>query len=131
MRASGGFFFQTAAAPNVSTGARLDSDEGAWESLSSRDAKKEFLPVDPTDILRKVDRLDVSTWRYATQDAPIRHIGPVSEDFFDAFGLGSDDTHISTIDADGVALAAIKGLYEIVKEQQEEIERLKALMSDE
>jgi hypothetical protein len=130
MRASGGFYFQTAAAPNLGTGALLDSDEGAWETLSSREAKKEFSTVDVAEVLRKVDELDVSTWRYATQEQPIRHMGPVSEDFYAAFGLGSGDSRISTIDADGVALAAIKGLYKVVKEQQAEINRLKRLLID-
>jgi hypothetical protein len=86
--------------------------------------------VDFSEVLRELDELDVSTWRYATQVKPIRHMGPVSEDFYAAFGLGSGDSRISTIDTDGVALAAIKGLYEVVKEQQAEINRLKRLLID-
>jgi 2,5-diketo-D-gluconate reductase A len=35
--------------------------------------------------------------------------------------VGEDDTHIETIDADGVALAAIQGLNSIVNEQAETI----------
>jgi hypothetical protein len=38
------------------------------------------------------------------------HIGPTAQDFHAAFGLGSDDETIGTVDADGVALAAIQGL---------------------
>jgi hypothetical protein len=35
----------------------------------------------------------------------------MAQDFHAAFGLnGSDDTHISLVDAQGVALAAIQGL---------------------
>ncbi len=34
----------------------------------------------------------------------------MAEDFRAAFGLGSDDKGIATVDADGVALAAIQGL---------------------
>jgi hypothetical protein len=34
----------------------------------------------------------------------------VAQDFYSAFGVGADDRHISTVDADGVALAAIKAL---------------------
>ena len=40
----------------------------------------------------------------------------------------ANETTISTVDADGVALAAIQGLYELVKEQQAEIERLRELV---
>ena len=38
-------------------------------------------------------------------------MGPTAQDFYAAFGLGEDERHISTVDADGVALAAIQGLY--------------------
>jgi hypothetical protein len=34
----------------------------------------------------------------------------MAQDFHAAFGLGADDKHIATVDADGVALAAIQGL---------------------
>jgi hypothetical protein len=42
----------------------------------------------------------------------------MAQDFAAAFGVGEDDTHIATIDAEGVALAAIQGLYEIVQERE-------------
>jgi hypothetical protein len=38
----------------------------------------------------------------------VRHIGPMAQDFYAAFGVGEDDRHITSIDEDGVALAAIK-----------------------
>jgi Skp family chaperone for outer membrane proteins len=34
----------------------------------------------------------------------------VAQDFYQAFGLGDSDRTISTVDANGVALAAIQGL---------------------
>ncbi len=40
----------------------------------------------------------------------VRHIGPTSQDFGAAFDVGVDERHIATVDADGVALAAIQGL---------------------
>ena len=42
----------------------------------------------------------------------MRHLGPVAQDFYRAFRLGGDDRHISTIDAEGVALAAIQALHQ-------------------
>ena len=88
--------------------------------------------------LERLVSIPIETWNYKTQDPSIRHMGPMAQDFYAAFGLGVDDKHISTVDADGVALAAIQGLYELVKEkdaqiakQQEQItqlsERLAAL----
>jgi uncharacterized protein (DUF3084 family) len=41
----------------------------------------------------------------------------MAQDLYEAFGLGKSDTHISTVDADGVAVAAIQGLYQVMKEQ--------------
>jgi hypothetical protein len=48
----------------------------------------------------------------------------MAQDFYAAFGLGSDDRHISTVDPDGVALAAIQGLYELAKEKDAQIAEL-------
>ena len=56
-------------------------------------------------------QVPVTSWNYKSQDPSIRHMGPMAQDFYGTFGLGEDDTHISTVDADGVALAAIQGLY--------------------
>jgi hypothetical protein len=53
-------------------------------------------------------------------------MGPVAQDFHEAFALGHDEKHIASVDADGVALAAIQGLNEIVREKDAEIEALKA-----
>jgi len=50
--------------------------------------------------------------------ASVRHIGPTVQDFHAAFNFGEDDHHIATVDEGGVALAAIQGLTEIVREQQ-------------
>ena len=62
--------------------------------------------------------MPVKTWNYKTQAADIRHIGPMAQDFKAAFGVGESDTGITTVDADGVALAAIQGLNELVREQR-------------
>ena len=46
--------------------------------------------------------------------------------FHRAFGLGEDRTHIDTIDSEGVALAAIQGLYRQNKALQRENESLRS-----
>jgi hypothetical protein len=45
----------------------------------------------------------------------------MAQDFAAAFGLGEDDTHISTVDADGVALAGVQALYRMLLQKDEEI----------
>ena len=54
----------------------------------------------------------------------MRHIGPMAQDFYAAFGVGGDDTSISTVDADGVSLAAIQGLYQMIQEKDQRISQL-------
>ena len=49
----------------------------------------------------------------------------MAEDFHAAFGLGCDDATIGTIDADGVALAAIQALNERLEERGAQIEALR------
>jgi hypothetical protein len=51
-------------------------------------------------------------------------MGPVAQDLYAAFGLGDSDTSISTVDADGVALAAIQELYSLVQAQDARIQAL-------
>ncbi len=50
-----------------------------------------------------VDKVPISRWSY--EGDTVRHMGPMAQDFFDAFGLGGDRRLISSIDADGVAIA--------------------------
>jgi hypothetical protein len=92
----------------MSNGARLTSG-GAWTNSSDRNAKTAFEPVDGRQVLQAVAALPISAWQYRSESGA-RHIGPMAQDFRATFGLGSDDVSISTVDADGVALAAIQGL---------------------
>jgi hypothetical protein len=50
--------------------------------------------------------------------------GPVGQDLRAAFGLGEDDKHISTVDADGVAPAAMQALYRLALHKDEQIQKL-------
>jgi hypothetical protein len=120
VRATGGVRLVTAvdAAGMPTAGVRLPAGSGSWEMLSDRAAKTAFSPIDPQRVLSAVAALPLSTWRYASESTPARHLGPTAQDFYAAFGLGSGDTTISAVDADGVALAAIQGLADLAKGQQ-------------
>jgi hypothetical protein len=87
---------------------------GTFVSASDRNAKENFETVDAQAILEKVAALPLARWNYK-DDPTSRHVGPVAQDSHAAFGLGADDKHIATVDADGVALAAIQGLNEKVE----------------
>jgi hypothetical protein len=93
---------------------------------SDRNIKEAFETTDPLLILQRLSKLPIQTWNYKWNDAAIRHIGPMAQDFAAAFAVGEDDKHISPVDAQGVAFAAIQGLYRIVKEKQAQTESLQA-----
>jgi len=82
---------------------------GTFVSSSDRNVKENFAPVQPREVLEKVLALPLSRWNYKA-DPATRHVGPMAQDFYAAFNLDADDKHIATVDADGVALAAIQGL---------------------
>jgi hypothetical protein len=100
------------------------TDGNSWSCTSDRNMKENFEPVDSRAILEKVSQLPVQTWNGIGADPNVRHMGPMAQDFFAAFGLGDDDKSISTIDLDGVALAAIQGLYQRSQDQAVQIEAL-------
>ncbi len=123
-RASGGVRFFSDAA--LSTGVELAAGSGSWTSVSDRNLKENFLPVDGRAALKKVASIPILTWNYMAQDDSIRHIGPMAQDIHAAFGVGEKETAISVVDADGVALAAIQGLNQIVEEKDSRISELEA-----
>jgi hypothetical protein len=73
-------------------------------------SKENFRDLNGSDVLAKLAEMPIREWNYKAQDAAIRHVGPTAQDFHAAFGLGEDPLRISTIDADGIALAAVKAL---------------------
>jgi hypothetical protein len=98
---------------------------GALTENSDKHSKMAIVEVDTREILDKVRALPVSSWTYKNDAADgIRHIGPMAQDFYAAFGTGASERGISTIDVGGVALAAIK---ELSDENQELKARLAAL----
>jgi len=120
VRASGGVRFVTAIDSNGNplAGVRLSPGSGAWDSLSDSQSKAGITPVDGNQVLEHLMSLQVSTWYYRGQAASIRHIGPMAQDFYSAFQVGDDNHYISTVDEEGVALAAIQQLYRLVQKDQ-------------
>lgn len=105
----------------LTSGVQLAAGGGAWSTISDVNMKENFLPVNARDILRGVLNIPVSTWNYKSQDRSIRHIGVMAQDFRSTFNVGESDRMITTIDTDGVALAAIQGLNEELKDRDKKI----------
>lgn len=101
---------------------------GTLTQGSDRNSKHDVQAVNNLEILEKVIALPVTSWRYnASPEA--QHIGPMAQDFYAVFGLGSTDQGIAMVDAHGISLAAIQGLYQLVQEQQAKIEALEARLT--
>ena len=108
---------------------------GGVQLTSDRNAKENFTSLDGKEVLAKVVELPITEWNYRGNDAVIRHLGPMAQDFHAAFGLdGNDDKHISVVDEGGVALAAIQGLNEKLKaddaQKDAQIKSLEKRLSD-
>jgi len=127
-RCTGGARFVSAVngSGTPTAGVTLAAGGGSWSSISDRNAKRDFKAVDKRELLARLAKVPITTWGYKTQDASIRHIGPMAQDFHATFGVGEDDKHITTIDAHGVALGAIQGLHDLLKEKDARIRALKA-----
>ncbi|HEV7518990.1 MAG TPA: tail fiber domain-containing protein, partial [Thermoanaerobaculia bacterium] len=92
---------------------------------SSRELKTEIAPLDGRQILARLDTLPIAEWQFKAEKNPVRHIGPMAEDFQQVFGVGTDNKHISATDANGIALAAIQGLHAQLKDRDQEIAELR------
>jgi hypothetical protein len=84
---------------------------------SDRNAKTDIRSVDTAEVLERVTQLPIQQWRFRTEGEEVKHVGPMAQDFYAAFGLGEIPTAIATVDADGVALAAIQGLNRKLAEE--------------
>ena len=124
VRATGGISLTTNTAGT--TGCRLSAGGGTWTCTSDRNAKANFAAVDNVAVLNALMSIPIQTWNFNTQDAGIQHMGPMAQDFYAAYGLGEGELTISAVDADGVALAAIQGLYTVVQEKEAAITALEA-----
>jgi hypothetical protein len=102
-------------------GAGLTSG-GAWMSTSDVHTKEDFSHLNKQEILEKIAQLSVTRWRYKGTNE--YHIGPMAQDFYAAFGLGTGDKHISTIDPAGLTTLAIQAMMERIAELEAEIEAL-------
>lgn len=114
VRAYGGYYLYSAR----NAGSYLAAGSNAWAVLSDRNAKSEITPVDTHDVLARLAAIPMNTWRWNSEPGTVIHMGPMAQDFYAAFGLGDSDKRIVTVDADGVALAAIQALHSRARESE-------------
>jgi hypothetical protein len=81
-------------------------------------------------LLADLAALPIFTWNYKAQPTTVRHLGPMAQDFHAVFGLGEDEKHISAVDSEGVALAALQALYKLSQEKDSKIEELTQVLRE-
>ena len=47
----------------------------------------DLTPINGHEVLEKVAALPISAWNYKFDDASVRHLGPMAQDFFAAPGI--------------------------------------------
>jgi uncharacterized coiled-coil protein SlyX len=127
--------------PDSTAGVYMNGGTSGWSNYSSRKLKENFRPLDGEWLLEKIRDMSVTEWNYkATPE--IKYIGPVAEEFWDAFHLNGDDQEgINSISIDGINMAGVQALEKRTREMQErfqaqidllqaENERLKAQIID-
>ena len=128
-RAAGGYRLFTDA--GMSAGVSLAPGGAAWASISDQNAKKNFVPVNGEAVLNKLAAVPVQQWNYKWEkDSDVPNIGPMAQAFKAAFYPGRDDKSITTLEFDGVELAAIQGLNQKVEEKDTMIQQQSAEIAD-
>ena len=107
----------------------LNPASSTWQCTkilaSDRNIKTNVAAVEGRDVLGRLVAVPIQTWSYVNETPPVRHVGPMAQDFHAAFQVGEDDKHINLVDASGVALAAIQGLYQIMQEKDADLVALR------
>ncbi len=124
MRATGGIWLVTGTTVfgDPTSYVFVNPGSGTWGGLSDRASKENLLEIDQRDILAKVAAMPISTWNYIAEGTKVRHLGPMSQDFSEAFGLGPNNKTITHLDEAGVALGAIQGLNLLLQEKDAKIQ---------
>jgi len=100
---------------------------GTVSQGSSRTLKEGIVDAAAETVLETLASLPIYTWQYI--GASDRHIGPVAEEFHQAFGFGSDPERLAPGDMAGVAMAAAQALQTEVAEKEARINELEARLA--
>jgi len=125
VRAAGGIRLYTNS--GLTSGVTMAAGSGSWVSVSDSAKKRDIHLTDTKAVLEKVAALPIKNWEYKSEAEGIEHVGPMAQDFWNAFGLGSDSLGIATIDADGVLFAAVQELAKQLAEIKQENADLKQI----
>lgn len=103
---------------------------GSVFNASDKNLKENFKKIDSIDILNKINKLDITSWNYKKDDDSIKHIGPMSQDFYSLFKVGINDKTIAPLDAASIAITGIKALSNQVEKKDIKIKELEAKVEE-
>jgi len=106
VRADNGFIFYTT--NDLTMGVSLNHGGGSWNMISDRNKKNHIKQVNGVSFLNSISHLTLYSWYYKNQNT--LHIGPMAQDFNNAFNVGELPNYINMIDIDGVTFLGIKTL---------------------
>jgi len=128
IRAAGGVRLRTNA--TLTTGCNLPAGSGVFSCSSSRDLKENFRSLNGEDVLKKLRAVPVTKWNYIAEGPKVSHIGPMAQDWYKAFQVGTDNTSIGLLDANGVAIAGVQALDKRTEEMKAELKQKDAKIAD-
>lgn len=97
---------------------------------SSRVLKDDFQKVDGREVLARLAEMPVTEWRYKSDAAASRHIGPMAEDFQSTFKLGAEGAGLNVGDVAGVTIAAVQGLWLELQDEKTAVQELRELVQE-
>lgn len=114
--ATAAVFYSNAAA---TTGVTLAAGASAWAAVSDRNLKENIAEFDPLSAARTISALPIYSYNFIGNPEAQRCIGPMAQDWAEAFPTNKSAKHIDSGDLLGMTISALK--YCIA-----EIDRLKA-----
>jgi hypothetical protein len=96
---------------------------GPWRRRFSPFRNRRTVKVNGYDILDRLTEMPISMWAY-DYDPGVMQIGPMSQDFADAFGLGKTRRMIPGVSAIGVSMLSIQALHRKVRKLEAQVAEL-------
>ena len=118
--ATNGIYFNT----TPSKGVVLANGSTSWGITSDKNKKENIVELNYKNILDKIDKLPIYQYNYIGADVGYICHGPTAQEWNNLFPSKKDPLMIDSGDMQGVSLAAIKALYNIINEQSSKINEL-------
>lgn len=123
VRATGGMLFSVAidGTGGFTVFCYVDADSNGWVCSDIRPRPDNQEAVNGIDIVQRLSLVPITSWDVTHDGHAVRHIGPLTQDVYAAFGIGEDENSLSALDMNGLALASIQGLYRLAQDEQTQL----------